>query len=141
MGAIAAHELTVCLPSLGPWRVSLNLQHAFDSNGRMFNQKGKLDEWWTNSTSENFNVIQKCISKQYSCRSLGKIGANRLIYRIAYTIDDGKGNQIPVNGELTSGENIADQGLINSYRAWKTQFNSSYEDGTEYLLPGLNYTR
>lgn len=42
-------------------------KHAFDSNGRMFNQRGKLEEWWTNSTSENFNVIQKCISKQYSC--------------------------------------------------------------------------
>ncbi|KAG8802324.1 hypothetical protein FRC16_009920 [Serendipita sp. 398] len=109
MGAIAAHELC----------------HAFDSAGRMYNQHGKLEEWWTNSTSEHFNVIQKCISKQYS----------------SYTIDDGKGNKLPVNGELTSGENIADQGVINSYRAWHAQYNASYDEGSEYLLPGLNYTR
>ncbi|CAG7846629.1 Neprilysin {ECO:0000269/PubMed:15283675, ECO:0000269/PubMed:8168535}; AltName: Full=Atriopeptidase; AltName: Full=Common acute lymphocytic leukemia antigen; Short=CALLA; AltName: Full=Enkephalinase; AltName: Full=Neutral endopeptidase 24.11; Short=NEP; Short=Neutral endopeptidase; AltName: Full=Skin fibroblast elastase; Short=SFE; AltName: CD_antigen=CD10 [Serendipita indica DSM 11827] len=109
MGAIAAHELC----------------HAFDSAGRMYNQHGKLEEWWTNTTSQNFDKIQKCISKQYS----------------EYTIDDGKGNKVHVNGELTSGENIADQGLINSYRAWKANYNSSYEQGSEYLLPGLNYTR
>ncbi|KAG8827602.1 hypothetical protein FRC17_007748 [Serendipita sp. 399] len=109
MGAIAAHELC----------------HAFDSAGRMYNQHGKLEEWWTNSTSEHFNVIQKCISKQYS----------------SYTIDDGKGNKLPVNGELTSGENIADQGVINAYRAWHNQYNESYDAGSEYLLPGLNYTR
>lgn len=106
----------------------------------MFNQQGKLEEWWTNSTSENFNVIQKCISKQYSCKmKLPLLILSDL--ETAYTIDDGKGHQIHVNGELTSGENIADQGLVNSYRAWKTQYNSSLEDGTEYLLPGLNYTR
>jgi hypothetical protein len=33
------------------------------------------------------------------------------------------------------------KGLINSYRAWKAQYETSYENGNEYLLPGLNYTR
>ncbi|KAM5533255.1 hypothetical protein V8D89_013032 [Ganoderma adspersum] len=104
-GQVAAHELT----------------HAFDSAGRLYNQNGKLEEWWTNSTSEGFNVRQKCIVDQYS----------------NYTVDDGKGSKIYVNGNLTSGENIGDSGLIQAFRAWKAQ----YDDKTEFLLPGLNYTR
>ena len=37
----------------------------------------------------------------------------------------------------TSGENIGDSGLIQAFRAWKAQYN----DDTEFILPGLNYTR
>lgn len=43
--------------------------------------------------------------------------------------------------DRTSGENIGDTGLIQSYRAWKAQYEESYDAGNEYLLPGLNYTR
>ena len=49
---VASHELT----------------HAFDSSGRMYNQDGKLEEWWTNATSEGFNKKQQCIQDQYSCK-------------------------------------------------------------------------
>ncbi|KAK0210236.1 Metalloprotease [Desarmillaria ectypa] len=108
-GHVAAHELT----------------HAFDSAGRMYNQEGKLEQWWTNSTSDGFQVKQDCIVKQYS----------------AYTIDDGKGGKVHVNGNLTSGENIGDTGLIQAYRAWRAQFETSRAKGNEYLLPGLNFTR
>ncbi|TFK55167.1 metalloprotease [Heliocybe sulcata] len=104
-GMVAAHELT----------------HAFDSAGRLYNQEGKLEEWWTNATSAGFQAKQDCIVKQYS----------------EYTIDDGKGGKIHVNGNLTSGENIGDTGIIQAYRAWQAQYNQS----EEYLLPGLNYTR
>ncbi|KAF5324773.1 hypothetical protein D9611_004556 [Ephemerocybe angulata] len=108
-GQVASHELT----------------HAFDSAGRLYNQKGKLEEWWTNKTSERFMVKQKCIVHQYS----------------QYTIDDGKGGRIHVNGNLTSGENIGDSGLVQAWRAWKAQYGVSLENGEEYLLPGLKYTR
>ncbi|KAK2467031.1 hypothetical protein APHAL10511_001289 [Amanita phalloides] len=108
-GHVAAHELT----------------HAFDSAGRLYNQHGKLEEWWTEATSKGFKVKQDCIVKQFS----------------EYTIDDGKGGKIHVNGNLTSGENIGDTGLIQAYRAWKAEYEESYEAGNEYLLPGLNYTR
>ncbi|KAI0748278.1 Metalloprotease [Daedaleopsis nitida] len=104
-GHVAAHELT----------------HAFDSAGRLYNQEGKLEEWWTNTTSAGFKVRQKCIVDQFS----------------NYTVEDGKGGVIHVNGNLTSGENIGDSGLIQAYRAWKAQ----YSDGSEFLLPGLDYTR
>lgn len=108
-GHVASHELT----------------HAFDSAGRLYNQAGKLEKWWTNSTSKGFEIKQDCIVKQFS----------------AYTVDDGKGGKIHINGNLTSGENIADTGLIQAYRAWKAQFEESRKTGKEYLLPGLGYTR
>lgn len=41
----------------------------------------------------------------------------------------------------TSGENIGDSGIIQAFRAWQAQFNSSSKEGHEYLLPALNYTR
>ncbi|OSX65107.1 hypothetical protein POSPLADRAFT_1044521 [Postia placenta MAD-698-R-SB12] len=110
-GQVASHELT----------------HAFDSAGRLYNQQGKLEQWWTNATSEGFQKRQDCIVKQYS----------------EYTIDDGKGGKIHVNvrATSTSGENIGDTGIIQAYRAWKAQYDTGFESGTEYLLPGLNYTR
>ncbi|KAG8919503.1 hypothetical protein FRC02_001598 [Tulasnella sp. 418] len=104
-GGVAAHELT----------------HAFDSSGRLYNQRGKLEEWWTNSTSHHFEERKECIAEQYS----------------KYAIDDGKGGTIHVNGNLTSGENIGDAGLIYAYHAWKNQYDESLSAGTEYLLPGL----
>ncbi|KAJ7261339.1 hypothetical protein B0H12DRAFT_1106346 [Mycena haematopus] len=108
-GMVAAHELT----------------HAFDSAGRLYNQEGKLENWWTNSSNAGFQVKQECIEAQYS----------------AYTVDDGKGGKIHVNGNLTSGENIGDTGLIQAYRAWKAQYSDSLQAGNEFLLPGMNYTR
>jgi predicted metalloendopeptidase len=41
-------------------------QHAFDSAGRLYNQEGKLEEWWTDATSERFMEKQSCLEKQYS---------------------------------------------------------------------------
>ncbi|TCD66686.1 hypothetical protein EIP91_001040 [Steccherinum ochraceum] len=108
-GAVAAHELT----------------HAFDSAGRLYNQQGKLEQWWTNTTSESFQVIQECIVNQYA----------------SYYVDDGHGGKVYLNGNLTSGENIGDSGLIQAFRAWKANYPQSLEDGDEFILPGLNYTR
>jgi endothelin-converting enzyme len=51
-GQVASHELT----------------HAFDSAGRLYNQKGRLEEWWTNKTSEGFKEKQTCIVDQYSSK-------------------------------------------------------------------------
>jgi endothelin-converting enzyme len=32
----------------------------------MYNQEGKLEQWWTNATSEGFKVKQECIVNQYA---------------------------------------------------------------------------
>ncbi|KAL0063326.1 hypothetical protein AAF712_009821 [Marasmius tenuissimus] len=128
-GHVASHELTVrylAHPSTPSLMRSTLLQHAFDSAGRLYNQEGKLEQWWTNSTTEGFEEKQDCIVKQYS----------------EYSIDDGKGGKVHVNGNLTSGENIGDTGLVQAYRAWEAQYDSSHKSGNEYLLPGLDkYTR
>ncbi|TFK76595.1 zincin [Pluteus cervinus] len=108
-GQAASHELT----------------HAFDSAGRMYNQQGKLEQWWTNTTIAGFQKKQDCIIEQFS----------------GYTVDDGKGGKIHLNGNLTSGENIGDTGLIQAYRAWKANFDSSFQEGDEFTLPGLDFTR
>ncbi|VDC06015.1 unnamed protein product [Peniophora sp. CBMAI 1063] len=106
-GMVASHELT----------------HAFDSSGRMYNQDGKLEEWWSNSTSEAFNGKQKCIEQQYG----------------NYTVIGPDGKVEHVNGLLTAGENIGDSGIIQSLRAWRAEFNASLEAGNEYTLPGLDH--
>ncbi|KAF5370302.1 hypothetical protein D9758_006925 [Tetrapyrgos nigripes] len=108
-GSVASHELT----------------HAFDSAGRLYNQDGKLEQWWTNETSDGFNEKLDCIVKQFS----------------EYTIDDGKGGKVHVNGNLTSGENIGDSGLIQAYRAWKAQYNESYLAGNEEQLFFISFGR
>ncbi|KAH8106762.1 Metalloprotease [Cristinia sonorae] len=108
-GAAASHELT----------------HAFDSVGRLYNQEGKLEKWWTNSTSEGFKRIEKCIVEQYA----------------SYYVEDGRGGNVYVNGNLTASENIGDSGIIQAYRAWKANYHESALAGNEFLLPGLNYTR
>jgi endothelin-converting enzyme len=43
-----------------------NGQHAFDSTGRLYNQQGKLEEWWTRQTSDAYQIRQDCIVEQYS---------------------------------------------------------------------------
>ena len=65
----------------------------------MYNQEGKLEEWWTNTTSEGFNVRQKCIVDQFSSAYIIEMTCVlTFINAMAdYTIDDGKGEQIHVN--------------------------------------------
>jgi endothelin-converting enzyme len=72
-GQVASHELTVS-PDFASSDESLVdcvqfYKHAFDSAGRLYNQEGKLEEWWTNATSEGFKEKQSCLEKQYSCGS------------------------------------------------------------------------
>ncbi|KAF7295323.1 Endothelin-converting enzyme 1 [Mycena indigotica] len=111
-GQVAAHELT----------------HAFDSAGRLYNQDGKLSK---SASKPNIPASFFALGR-WPCPD--HCSAD-------YTVDDGKGGVIHVNGNLTSGENIGDSGLIQAYRAWKAQFDESKKAGNEYLLPGLNYTR
>jgi predicted metalloendopeptidase len=73
IGAVIGHEIT----------------HGFDDQGRQFDAKGNLDEWWTAESTTRFNERAAGIVKQFN----------------AYQVED-----LHVNGELTQGENIADLG-------------------------------
>ncbi|RIB08192.1 hypothetical protein C2G38_2111750 [Gigaspora rosea] len=112
IGMVIGHELT----------------HGFDDNGRQFDASGRLIQWWTNNTIENFKEKAECFVKQYS----------------QYTVNDSNGDPINLNGRLTLGENLADNGGIReSYDAWYTRFKNDVEgEYNNYLLPGFgNLTR
>jgi endothelin-converting enzyme/putative endopeptidase len=75
------------------------LSHAFDDEGRQFDAKGNLRDWWTPDDAKQFAKRAGCLASQFS----------------HYTaVDD-----IKVNGQLTLGENVADLGgLLVAYLAW-----------------------
>ncbi len=76
------------------------LTHGFDDEGRQFDARGNLRDWWTAEDGKEFVKRASCISDQYS----------------TYTIID----DIKINGKLTLGEDVADLGgLILAYAAWK----------------------
>ncbi len=74
IGAVIGHEMT----------------HGFDDQGRQFDAKGNLTDWWTSQSATNFQARAKGIVKQFDDY---------------VAVDD-----LHVNGALTTGENIADLG-------------------------------
>jgi putative endopeptidase len=76
------------------------LTHGFDDEGRQFDAKGNLRDWWTEADGKEFQRRASCVSDQYA----------------KYTIVD----DIKINSKLTLGEDVADLGgLIIAYVAWK----------------------
>jgi endothelin-converting enzyme/putative endopeptidase len=76
IGAIVGHELT----------------HGFDDQGRKFDAKGNLSDWWTPQDAKKFEEKTDCEVAEYG---------NFL------AVDD-----VKVNGKLTLGENTADNGGV-----------------------------
>ena len=76
VGSVIGHELT----------------HGFDDEGRQFDAKGNLDDWWTKDDAKAFEEHADCIKNEY-----GSFVA----------IDD-----VKLNGKLTLGENTADNGGV-----------------------------
>jgi putative endopeptidase len=84
IGAVIGHEIS----------------HHFDDQGRKFDPKGNLAEWWTADDVKRFEAYTAKVVKQYA----------------AYEPLPGA----KVNGELTLGENMADlAGLNVAYDAYK----------------------
>ncbi|KAG8184801.1 hypothetical protein JTE90_001499 [Oedothorax gibbosus] len=95
------------------------MTHGFDDKGRQFDKEGNLKQWWNEATVRRFRERAQCIIDQYSSYVLEDIGLN-------------------INGKMTQGENIADNGgLKQAYRAYKKWVT---RHGEEPLLPGLNLT-
>jgi len=76
IGAVIGHEMT----------------HGFDDQGRQFDAKGNLRDWWTPKSAAEFKKRSGAIVQQYN----------------EYQPLPG----LHVNGELTQGENIADIGGV-----------------------------
>ena len=75
MGAVIGHEMT----------------HGFDDQGRQFDSKGNLRDWWTAEDAAKYKTEADKVVKQFD----------------EYTVVD---TATHVNGKLTLGENIADLG-------------------------------
>ncbi len=74
IGSVIGHELT----------------HGFDDEGRQFDAKGNLRDWWSEADGKAFDQRAGCIVDQYG----------------SYSPIDG----VKLNGKLTLGENTADNG-------------------------------
>jgi predicted metalloendopeptidase len=76
------------------------ISHGFDDQGAQYDGNGNLRDWWTKEDHEKFAAKTAALVKQYN----------------AYSPLPG----YHVNGELTLGENIADNsGLAIAYKAYK----------------------
>jgi len=74
--------------------------HGFDDQGRNYDAKGVLRDWWTKQDAEEYQKRAKVIVEQYN------------------QLEPLPG--VKVNGELTLGENIADlTGLVIAHRAYR----------------------
>ena len=73
-GAVIGHELT----------------HGFDDQGRQFDARGNLKDWWTAADGKSFTDRAQCLVDEYSSFT---------------AVDD-----VKLNGKLTLGENTADNG-------------------------------
>jgi len=83
-GATIGHELT----------------HGFDDEGRQFDAKGNLRDWWTKQDADQFQKRAACVVNEYS--------------QFTVVAD------IKLNSKLTEGEDVADLGgTLLAYIAWK----------------------
>jgi putative endopeptidase len=76
IGTVIGHELT----------------HGFDDQGRKFDPKGNLADWWTEEDAKEFEKRASCIADEYS----------------QFTV----AGDVHLNGRLTLGENTADNGGV-----------------------------
>ncbi|HEV8492742.1 MAG TPA: M13 family metallopeptidase [Candidatus Angelobacter sp.] len=96
------------------------LTHGFDDQGRQFDAKGNLRDWWTKEDGEQFEKRAQCIVDQYA----------------GYTIVD----DIKINSKLTEGEDVADLGgLILAYIAWKVDTQGKQLENRDGFTPDQRF--
>lgn len=100
------------------------LTHGFDDKGRLFDRNGNIHKWWSDYAINGFHERARCLVTQYSNYTVSEVG-------------------IPVDGESTQGENIADNGGIRqAFRAYENwlERNATQDMIERETLPGLNMT-
>jgi putative endopeptidase len=96
------------------------LTHGFDDQGRQFDAKGNLRDWWTKEDGAQFEKRAQCIVDQYA----------------GYTIVD----DIKINSKLTEGEDVADLGgLILAYIAWKADTQGKQPENRDGFTPDQRF--
>ncbi|KAF0769689.1 hypothetical protein AaE_002675 [Aphanomyces astaci] len=72
------------------------LVHGFDDQGRNFDPHGQLNASWSDAASATFDKKAKCLADQYSTFPIVSVDGHTVLGHL--------------NGQLTLGENIADNG-------------------------------
>ncbi len=76
------------------------LTHGFDDEGRQFDARGNLRDWWTPADAEGFRSRAACVVEQYG----------------QYPVVD----DVRINSRLSAGEDIADLGgAVLAWLAWR----------------------
>lgn len=95
------------------------LSHGFDDSGRGYDKNGMMHQWWNNKTIEGFKNASECIVAQYSR------------YRI---------EEESLNGQMTLGENIADNGALKTaFYAYEQWIKENKEEEKPLPLLNLNH--
>ncbi len=104
IGMVIGHEMT----------------HGFDDEGRQYDAKGNLEDWWKPSDAKKFKQKTDLVVKQYD----------------NFTVLD----SLHVNGKLTLGENIADiGGLAIAYAAFKKTPQGQGSEKIDGLTPDQRF--
>ncbi|WP_449465678.1 M13 family metallopeptidase [Stenotrophomonas humi] len=104
IGAVIGHEIS----------------HGFDNAGALFDETGKLHNWWTANDLKQFNAAGDALAAQFS----------------SYEPFPG----VHVNGRLTLGENIADvAGLATAYDAYRMSLQGKQEQTLEGFTPDQRF--
>jgi endothelin-converting enzyme/putative endopeptidase len=96
------------------------LTHGFDDEGRKFDARGNLRDWWTKEDAAAFEERAQCIVDRYA----------------GYTVVD----DIKINSKLTQGEDIADLGgMLLAWMAWKSETAAKTLEPRDGLTPGQRF--
>ena len=100
IGAVIGHEMT----------------HGFDDQGRKFDARGNLTDWWTAEDKTNYEARANCVEKQFS----------------GYLVEA----DLHENGKLVLGESIADLGGLSI--AWRAFVKSLEGKPAPAAIDGLS---
>lgn len=104
IGIVIGHEMT----------------HGFDDQGRQYDAKGNLKNWWLPQDSANFRKKADLVVRQYN---------NSIVV-----------DTLHINGELTQGENIADiGGMAIAYQAFKKTKEGQSTEKIDGLTPDQRF--
>jgi endothelin-converting enzyme/putative endopeptidase len=96
--------------------VGHELIHGFDDEGRQFDARGNLRDWWSETDGREFEKRAQCVVDQYA----------------QYVVVD----DVKVNSKLTLGEDIADlAGILLAWDAWKAATAGQKLEPRDGLMP------
>ena len=95
------------------------MTHGFDDQGRKYDKDGNLNDWWTEEDAKNFEQKTQILVDQYNNYSM---------------LDS-----LHIDGKMTLGENIADNGGL--FLAYAALLQSFEKNGTPEDIDSLNYNQ